>query len=113
MGYLILLGGVLLAAMLGLKVGELAGKLTDSTVVASLTSCLLYSGLLFAAGSLRHPTPKLSVSRSVTRRKVASSAASGRGCACWNRRFGNSMRTVGNWSPLRSPAFSFSMVARS
>ena len=34
MGYLILLGGVWLAAMLGLKVGELAGRLTDSTIVA-------------------------------------------------------------------------------
>ena len=48
MGYLILMGGVWLIAMLGLKVGELAGKLTDSTLVASLTSCQLYSGLLFA-----------------------------------------------------------------
>ena len=41
MGYLIMLGAVWLAAMLGLKVGELAGRLSDSTVVAVLTSCLL------------------------------------------------------------------------
>lgn len=57
MGYLILLGGVWLAAMLGLKVGELAGRLTDSTLVASLTSCLLYSGLLFAGCWLIMPPP--------------------------------------------------------
>lgn len=48
MGYLILLGSVLLAGMLGVKVGELAGRISGSTFVASLTSCLLYSGLLLA-----------------------------------------------------------------
>ena len=57
MGYLIPLGGVWLAAMLGLKVGDLAGRLTDSTVVAALTSCLLYSGLLFAGCWLMMPPP--------------------------------------------------------
>ena len=57
MGYMIMLGAVWLAAMLGLKVGELAGKLTDSTLVASLTSCLLYSGLLFAGCWLIMPPP--------------------------------------------------------
>ena len=34
--------------MLGVKVGELAGRFSDSTFVAVLTSFLLYSGLLFA-----------------------------------------------------------------
>ena len=47
MGHLILLGAVVLAGMLGVKVGELAGRLSGSTLVASLTSFLLYSGLLF------------------------------------------------------------------
>ena len=46
MGHLILLGAVVLAGMLGVKVGELAGRLSGSTLVASLTSFLLYSGLL-------------------------------------------------------------------
>ena len=41
MGHLILLGAVVLAGMLGVKVGELAGRLSGSTLVASLTSFLL------------------------------------------------------------------------
>lgn len=57
MGYLILLGGVLLAGMLGVIVGELAGRLSGSTLVAALTSCLLYSGLLFAGCWLIMPPP--------------------------------------------------------
>ena len=48
MGHLILLGAVVLAGMLGVKVGELTGRISSSTFVASLTSFLLYSGLLFA-----------------------------------------------------------------
>ena len=52
-----MLGAVWLAAMLGLKVGELAGRLSDSTVVAVLTSCLLYSALLFAGCWLIMPPP--------------------------------------------------------
>ena len=48
MGHLILLGAVVLVGMLGVKVGELAGRLSGSTLVAALTSFLLYSGLLFA-----------------------------------------------------------------
>ena len=47
MGHLILLGAVVLVGMLGVKVGELGGRLSGSTLVASLTSFLLYSGLLF------------------------------------------------------------------
>src|SRR5262245_19180998 len=41
MGYVILFGGVYLAGMLGVKVGELAGRLSDLALVASLTSFLL------------------------------------------------------------------------
>ena len=58
MGYLILFGGVWLAAMLGLKVGELVERLSGSTLAAALTSLVVYSSLLFAGCWLIMPPPK-------------------------------------------------------
>jgi hypothetical protein len=47
-GYVCVFGCVILAGLLGVACGILAGWLSDSTLVASLTSVLLYSLLLFA-----------------------------------------------------------------
>lgn len=52
MGYLILFGVVFLAGLIAVTVGAFAGRMFGSTLVASLTSFVLYSGLLLVGGWL-------------------------------------------------------------
>lgn len=47
MGYVCLLGFLVLIGMLSVSCGLAAGRMSGSTLVASLTSFVIYSGLLF------------------------------------------------------------------